>query len=229
MPDRREGPHRRAMRLAEETAGAEQERGEGYVLHKYPDYETYRKVQTEGNRAKLRMQYVTESHVRLLSDYLQQEIGPVSFGICHGTRRGAEQAWFKAHLPGSPTVIGTEISDTAANFPDTVRWDFHDDNPEWRARADFVYSNSWDHAFDPSRAFASWIDSLRPGGRLLLDHTRGHAPEAASALDPFGATWERLLAFLDAFSGRGRLLPALDFRKTNRDYRARVAVFERTA
>ena len=229
MTGRQDGPFRRAMRQAAEAAGSVQERGEGYVLHRYPDYDTYLQVQTEGNRAKLRMQYVTESHIRLLSDYLQREIGPVSFGICHGTRRGAEQAWFRAHLPGAPAVIGTEISDTAERFPDTVRWDFHDDNPEWHARADFVYSNSWDHAFDPPRAFASWIASLRPGGRLLLDHTNGHKPEAASALDPFGATWERLLAFLDAFSAQGRLCPALDFRKINRDYRARVAVFERTA
>jgi SAM-dependent methyltransferase len=229
MTDRQPGPYRRAVEKAAETAGAAQVAGDGYVLHSYPDYDTYRNVQTEGNRAKLRMQFVKESHVRLLSEYLTREIGPVSFGICHGTRRGAEQAWFKAHLPGAPTVIGTEISDTANQFPDTIRWDFHDENPNWLGRADFVYSNSWDHAFDPARAFAAWIGSLRPGGRLLLDHTKGQLPEAANALDPFGATWERLLAFLGEFSARGRLLPALDFRKTNRDYRARVAVFERTA
>lgn len=229
MTEERLGPYRRATAEAAEMAGAERETGDGYVLHKYPDYDTYRAVQVAGNRAKLRMQFVKESHIGLLSDYLVREIGPVAFGICHGTRRGAEQAWFKAHLPDGPVIIGTEISDTADLFPDTIRWDFHDENPDWKGRADFVYSNSWDHAFDPARAFAVWIASLRPGGRLLLDHTKGQSPEAANALDPFGATWERLLALLEEFSPVGRLLPALDFRKTNREYRARVAVFERTA
>lgn len=222
-----EGIFKRAAREAAELAAGTTEQGDGYALYHYPDYETYKAVQTAGNKAKLKRQFVKESHIRLLSDHLNAR-GPVSFGLCHGTRRGAEQAWFRQHLTGSPEVIGTEISDTATDFPDTVQWDFHDANHEWEGRADFIYSNSWDHAFDPPKAFGAWIDALRPGGLLLLDHTRDQTPETSNALDPFGASLDHLSGLLSGLlQGRGRLLAPLDFRKTNKEYRAVVVIAEK--
>jgi SAM-dependent methyltransferase len=228
--DTKLGPYKRAVLAAQERAGDQKLEGEGYVLHQYPDYDTYRDVQVAGNKAKLKMQFVKESHIRILADHLTSLIGEVRFGICHGTRRGAEQAWFRAHLPGTPEVIGTEISDTALDFPDTVQWDFHDPNPDWAGRADFIYSNSWDHAFDPERAFAAWLDAMRPGGLMLLDYTKGQTPEAANALDPFGTTLEALTDLLaEKFGDRTRLCPVLDTRKTNKEYRAQVVILEKTA
>jgi hypothetical protein len=225
-----EGVFKRAAREAEALAGGSRIEAEGYALYQYPDYDTYRAVQTAGNKAKLGRQFVKESHILQLAAYLGRTVGPCRFGLCHGTRRGAEQAWFRAHLPGAPQVIGTEISDTATQFPDTVQWDFHDPNPDWDGRADFVYSNSWDHAFDPVRAFGAWIAALRPGGVMLLDHTKDQTPDTSNALDPFGASLDRLVALLDEnFADRGRVTETLDFRKTNPDYRACVVVFTRTA
>ena len=224
------GAYKRAILEATERAGGTLRVEDDMVLYQYPDYETYREIQTAGNKAKLRMQFVCESHVSLLSERLAALVDEVHFGICHGTRRGLEQAWFRRHLPGEPDVIGTEISDTATRFPHTVEWDFHETNPDWSGRADFVYSNSWDHAFDPVKAFAAWIDSLRPGGVMLLDHTRGQKPDSANALDPFGITFERLNAMLTAdFADRGTLLDPIDTRKINREYRARVVVFRKSA
>lgn len=217
--------------LAEATkalAKAVRLEGDGYVLYEYPDYETYLKVQTLGNKSKIKWQAVKESHIRLLSDWMNRTLGVVTFGLCHGTRRGAEQAWFRSHLSGGPRVIGTEISDTASEFPDTVRWDFHDTNPEWDQRADFVYSNSWDHAFAPRRAFEAWFASLRPGGVMLLDHSRDQVAEAANELDPFGISHDGLTALLaDLFQDRATLLPGLDYRKTNPEYRARVVILQK--
>ncbi|MBK6621188.1 MAG: hypothetical protein IPG32_10020 [Saprospirales bacterium] len=46
-------------------------------------------------------------------------------------------------------VIGTEISDSASKFSHTIEWDFHEVKPEWIGRADFIYSNSFDHSYDP--------------------------------------------------------------------------------
>lgn len=222
------GVFKRAVAEAEALAGGEMERGEGYALYKYRDYETYRAVQTEGNKAKLGRQFVKESHVQILARFLDETLGPVRFGLCHGTRRGAEQAWFTAHLTGHPEVIGTEISDTASQFPNTVQWDFHDVNPDWAGRADFVYSNSWDHAFDPVRAFGAWIGALRPGGLLLLDHTRDQTPETSNALDPFGASLDRLQGMLATdFAAEGAVLPVIDTRKVNPEYRACVVVFRK--
>jgi hypothetical protein len=226
----KEGVFLRAVREAAELARGKARVEDGLTLYEYPDYATYRAVQTAGNKAKLRRQFVKESHVVTLSAAIDAAIGPVTFGLCHGTRQGREQAWFSAHLAGNPQVLGTEISDTATQFPNTVQWDFHDPNPDWLGRADFVYSNSWDHAFDPVRAFSAWVDSLRPGGWLLLDHSRGQMPDSANALDPFGVTYEKLVAMLEAqFLGIAHLAPVIDTRKTNPDYKVRTVVLQKTA
>lgn len=224
------GKFKQAVVDAAARAG-DQKVGDGsYVLYQYPDYDTYREVQIAGNKAKLKAQFVKQSHVKILSDYLKQQLGTVGFGICQGTRRGAEQGWFRDELGAGADVIGTEISDTASQFPNTIQWDFHDTNPDWSGRADFVYSNSWDHAFDPAKAFGAWIDALRPGGLMLLDYTKGQSPEAANPLDPFGITLPGLVSLLeDNFAAAGQLLPGVDTRKTNTEYRAITVVFQKNA
>ncbi|MEL6551243.1 MAG: hypothetical protein AAFQ54_13455 [Pseudomonadota bacterium] len=221
-------PFKRAMLEAQDMAGDAKVEGDGYVLHQYPDRETYRKVQIAGNKAKLRMQFVKESHIRTLSEYINEEMGQTTFGICHGTRRGAEQAWFRQNLMGNPNIIGTEISDTADQFPDTVQWDFHEVNPDWIEKADFIYSNSWDHACEPETAFNAWFGALRQGGRLLLDYTRGQSRGAANALDPFGIDYEALIFLLGKlFGNRASLLSTIDTRRTNKEYKARVIIVEK--
>lgn len=218
-----------AARDAERMAGAEAKTGEDYKLFAYPDYQTYRKVQEAGNKAKIRAQYVKKSHIGFLAGHLSAVCGPVSFGLCHGVRRGKEQAWFRRALPGAPEVIGTDISETATQFPFTVQWDFHEPNPDWAGRADFVYSNAWDHAYDPGKAFRAWVDCLKPGGVLLLDHTAGHQPRATSALDPFGATEAGLLRILAESCGDlGQVQAVLD-RMADADYPCRVIVFARNS
>jgi hypothetical protein len=215
---------------ARALARATRTEGKGYVLYEYPDYATYRLVQTAGNKAKLTWQSVQESHIILLASWMNNALGPVSFGLCHGTRRGAEQQWFHLHLAGQPHVIGTEISDTAHQFPNTIQWDFHDENPEWRGRADFVYSNSWDHAFAPRKAFQAWFDALKRGGVLVLDHSKRQGPRTANELDPFGITFEGLQELLtDIFGDRATILPSLDFRETNPEYKTRVLLLRKTS
>jgi len=202
--------------------------GDGFNLYRYPDYDTYRDIQKEGNRRKINWQFVPRSHIALCAAFVDETAGPVTFGICHGTRSGAEQAWFAEALPGHPDVIGTEISDTAEDFPNTVQWDFHDANPDWQGRADFVYSNSWDHAFEPLRAFSSWLQSLRPGGVMLLDHTEGHVARKANQLDSFGIKRGRLQRLLRTeFGAIAEPMEALDFTERNPDYPAHVVVMRK--
>ena len=215
---------------ARALARAKRIEGKDYVLYEYPDYGTYRQVQIAGNKAKLTWQSVPESHIVLLARWLNKNLGRVSFGLCHGTRRGAEQEWFHLHLSGHPTVIGTEISGTASQFPNTCQWDFHEENPAWEGSADFVYSNSWNHAYSPRSAFQAWFAALRPGGVLLLDHSRGHGPRGANELNPFGITVEALQALLaDTLGSSARMLPALDFREEASEYRSRVLLLRKNA
>jgi len=202
--------------------------GDGYNLYQYPDYETYREIQNEGNRRKIKWQYVQESHIQLCAKFIEETVSDVEFGLCHGTRSGAEQAWFSKALKNAPKVIGTEISDSATDFPNTVQWDFHNRNPEWHEKADFVYSNSWDHAFDPLKAFGGWFDSLKSGGLLLLDHSDGHTARKANKLDAFGIRRGRLQRLLRTqFADVAEPMDALDFTETNPEYPVHVVVMRK--
>ncbi len=190
------------------------------------DYAGYREAQQETNLRKIEQTWATEENIAFAARYIQSEIGAPAFGICHGTRRGEEQAWFRAHL--GCEVIGTEISDSAQDFPHTVQWDFHDENPEWLGKADFVYSNALDHSYDPAACLRTWVGSLRVGGLCVLEHEEsGHSPQNMDKADLFGARieampwlialWGRdaffLKEMLDAPQGAGRRFLIVERRK----------------
>lgn len=162
---------------------------QGYELYQYRkpdgtfDYEEYKRIQTAGNRRKIENVWVQEENIAFLASYITQKLGSVAFGLCHGTRRGSEQLWFRKYL--SCEVIGTEISDTAEQFPHTIQWDFHNVKPEWLGAVDFIYSNSLDHSYDPEKCLKTWMSCIKPGGLCIVEHSARH--ERASALDPFGA------------------------------------------
>jgi hypothetical protein len=165
------------------------------------DYEFYKELQTMGNKFKLDKQWVGEDHITILSEYINASDQSPKMGICHGTRQGFEQQWFRDHLDGEVDVIGTEISDTATQFPHTIQWDFHEIKPEWEGNVGFIYSNSWDHSFDPKVAFTAWAKCLEPGGFMMLDHGIGYEPDKITPLDPFGISQEGLIDMLNTECG----------------------------
>lgn len=162
---------------------------EGYELYNYLDqqgsfdYQKYRQTQIEGNKRKLDQVWALEENIAFLSSYIKSVIGPVNFGLCHGTRRGKEQQWFGKYL--NANILGTDISDTAEQFPDTIEWDFHKVKPEWLNSVDFIYSNSFDHSYDPQECIKAWMSCLKEGGMCIIEHTS--ADEKSTELDPFGA------------------------------------------
>jgi len=115
-------------------------------------------------------------------------LGYVEKGICHGTRRGQEQKWFSEKL--NADVFGTEISDTACSFPKTLQWDFHEVKEEWLGQFDFIYSNSFDHSYDPQKCLNSWMSCLKSGGLCIIEHSSLHTPKGVTELDPFGVSLE---------------------------------------
>lgn len=161
----------------------------GHQLYQYRriddsfDYGSYVKAQTEGNKKKIQNVWVYEENIEYISRYIRKKVNPVRFGLCHGTRRGKEQEWFKKYL--GCDVIGTEISDTAEQFPDTIQWDFHETKPEWIGAVDFIYSNSLDHSYDPKKCLAAWMSCLGPTGICIIEHSS--QDEVSTSLDPFGA------------------------------------------
>jgi hypothetical protein len=176
-------------------------------MNRYRDatYEGYVANQIDGNRRKIDRVWVIEENVRFIAEKIISvycaPIG-VRFGICHGTRRGAEQALFRKMIPGCE-VVGTEISPTALLFPDTIQWDFHLPRAEWIGRADFVYTNSHDHARNPERAVQVWLAQLRPGGVLVLEHTDYH--EQLTDYNCWAVTEIELAELLALWSGGKRV------------------------
>lgn len=149
------------------------------------DYSKYRDIQVQGNKSKIENIWVLEENIQFLADYIRKKNKTVEFGICHGTRRGKEQEWFHKYL--GCEIIGTEISDTAKDYPNTIQWDFHDVKEEWLNRVDFIYSNSFDHSYDPEMCINQWISCLKPGGMCILEHSDFHGVQGVDELDPFGA------------------------------------------
>lgn len=156
-------------------------------LHDYGEggYEKYKAVQIHHNKRKLENVWADKDTLQLIANYILKTIGKPKAGICHGTRRGYEQQEFSRLL--GCEVIGTEISDTASQFPNTVQWDFHDQKEEWIGKFSFAYSNSLDQALNPEKALKTWTEQLTPDGLLFIEHTMAHSAEGASEMDPFGA------------------------------------------
>ena len=148
------------------------------------DYESYRKIQTQLNKQKIDRVWAERENIEHIAGYIKSRIEHPEFGICHGTRRGLEQGWFSEAL--GCKVIGTEISDTAQDFPNTIQWDFHEVKDEWVAAADFIYSNSIDHSYDPEHCLKQWTRCLKPGGLLILEYNASHSLKEAKSGDPFG-------------------------------------------
>ena len=187
------------------------------------DYSAYKEIQTGKNKRDISQWQVDERNIEFLSKYLLGHLPQrPKFGLCHGTKRGLEQAWFKKYLECS--VLGTEISDTAADFPDQIQWDFHDIKPEWLNAADFIYSNALDHSFDPEKAINAWTQCLRPGGFLFVEwHYLG---DFVNLTDPFNCDILQLTYAITRW-GKGaycvrEVIPTI----TNPDYLAFVVVYK---
>jgi len=172
-----------------------------YKLHKYSNYEEYKEIQIKRSKELLNAgQWVVKKNIAFLSEYLKKNIlHKLSFGLCHGTRSGKEQLWFREYLTGC-RVIGTEISDTAKQFPHTIEWDFHHVKMGWLRNVDFIYSNAFDHSYDPERCFMNWMACIKPGGICIIEHSWSHGPEGVCAVDPFGANIKDMPYLIEQWS-----------------------------
>lgn len=164
-------------------------------LHKYKSYQEYVTEQKKGNKTSIGRVWAMEKNIALITPFL----AGAQFGICHGTRTGEEQRYFKKNLPGC-RVLGTEISDSAESYPDTIQHDFTYPHPRLHD-ADFVYSNSIDHAFDPAKTIKTWADQLKHGGHLLIEHSSQHA-NVSRARDPFAADLDEFIALVIKWAPR---------------------------
>lgn len=162
-------------------------------LFKYKNYEEYKKIQIEANVKKINSSFVDPNSLCLIFHYLIQNlnINPKLI-LCHGTRRGLEQKYiigFLKSLGHTPEVIGTEISHTAMDYPNTIQWDFHEIKSEWINNTDIIYSNSFDHSYKPKECLDAWMSCLNKKGVCVIEYVP-ECDNKSQPTDPFAATIE---------------------------------------
>lgn len=152
------------------------------IMGKSFNYDQYKKDQTEINKRKIDRVFEYEENIKMLTNYILSRKYPIKFGLCHGTRQGKEQEWFMKYFKElsqktvEAKVLGTEISDTAKQFPNTIQWDFHEIKDEWVDKVDFIYSNSLDHSYDIEYCLKQWIKCLTIDGLCIINVGTGNNP-----------------------------------------------------
>ena len=140
------------------------------------------KIQTETNYRKIDRVFADDKTLKLVVDEIKNNFKSQKVsGICHGTRNGYEQEFFINNLDCE--VIGTEISDTAEQFKNTIMWDFHDRKEEWDGKFNFLYSNSLDQSYKPLEALDVWFDQVAQNGIMIIEHAS--TSFESSRTDPF--------------------------------------------
>jgi len=160
--------------------------GDLVKIYKYKDYEEYKKTQIYYNKQKIKYIWSDEKTLDCISKFLSKNISSNNInGICDGSRNGFEQQFLNKEIPNS-NIIGTDISETALNYKDSIIHDFHETKKEWISFFDFVYSNSLDQAYDPKKALKTWFDQIKINRYLFIELSDQHGVVASGKMDPFG-------------------------------------------
>ena len=136
-----------------------------WKMYEYKNYEEYVAAQDRGCRQKLHSHAGTGPEV---ITEIKKRIPSALNILCHGTRGGQEQAFFKEQYQLA-YIIGTEISTTANRIPNTVQWDFSVPKTHWIKCFDIVYSNAFDHSITPEETLEVWMNQLTDSGSLILE------------------------------------------------------------
>jgi len=147
-------------------------------LYKYGSYDDYVKAQTEANKRKIKRVWAKDE----VLDRIVPLVSDPKFILCHGTRNGGEMKMLLERYPNA-SIVGTEISETANQFEHTIQHDFHEVRDEWIGKCDIIYTNSFDHAYNPTKALTTWREQLAKDGILFIELPLG-ADNKSSRSDP---------------------------------------------
>ena len=169
--------------------------GKSFLLTDYTgNYDSYVQNQKTLNSRKFNLSCNDPDYIfSLIKEEVIKRNPTPTFGLCHGVRSGKENKILSEKL--NCTIIGTEIGDKFGYPEITIQWDMHDIKDEWISACDVIYSNSFDHTYDPIYCLNQWAKTLKPTGIIILQHgyRGGHfIPEIIptkkySPGDPFNA------------------------------------------
>lgn len=161
-------------------------------VYKYKNYAAYCKSQIiTANKKKYNI-WAHPVEIQYLSEYIKHAIPGLKQGICHGVRTGWEVNEFRKKLQAD--IIGTEIS-TVAKFDHVIEWDFHQIKSEWLGQIDFIYSNAFDHSYDPSYCLKQWLSCLTSNGMCIIQWSK-RDETWFNAADCFAASLEEYKTLL---------------------------------
>ena len=157
-----------------------------FKIYKYKNYDEYKDTQIFFNKQKINKVWADENTLKIVSNFLKKNIKSEKIkGLCHGSRNGFEQKCFINEIPNAE-VIGTDISETANDYDNSIVHDFHDEKKDWIENFDFVYSNSLDQSYDPEKALNTWINQVKKDRYVIIEHSDQHGVISSGKMDPFG-------------------------------------------
>ena len=157
-----------------------------FKIYKYNNYDEYKNTQIFFNKQKINKVWADENTLKIVSNFLKENIKSEKIkGLCHGSRNGFEQKCFINEIPNAE-VIGTDISETANDYDNSIVHDFHDEKKDWIENFDFVYSNSLDQSYDPEKALNTWINQVKKDRYVIIEHSDQHGVISSGKMDPFG-------------------------------------------
>lgn len=194
-------------------------------IYKYKNYDEYVTCQKEANARKSANVWAVEENIKFLADYVNKNIEAKN-GLCHGTRGGYEQKWFNKYISGCLT-IGSEIGDASAE--NTVQWDFNIQNPDWINKFDFIYSNSFDHAFNPMSTIRIWFEQIKSGGYIFLEYDKrqehtGEISKSVNKTDPVSITVDELITLIPAWLDYKCKITVIDMPVVKKVYQKTVII-----
>ena len=196
--------------------------------YQYKNYDHYIESQKEANRKKSKNVWAVEENIKAICDYINKNYAiPMPLkGLCHGTRGGHEQKWFMKYIYDSK-VIGSEIGDASA--PNTVQHDFNKIKPEWIDEFDFIYSNSFDHSYDPATTFNIWCNQLKSGGLLILEYDKrnehtGEVSKSVNKTDPNSITIEELIVLIPQWFAGAEVIDVIDLPVIKKEFQKAIIV-----
>jgi hypothetical protein len=120
---------------------------------------------------------------------------PAATVLCLGARLGTE---VKAFRDLGCFAVGLDLNPGPAN-QFVLPGDFHDVQFP-TGSVDVIFTNSFDHAFDPAKLLGEITRLLRPDGLLIIEAIQGEAQDIAP--DHYASFWWRTIDDLVAMLGR---------------------------
>ena len=179
-------------------------------LYKHEDHDEYVKAQIKKNERKIDHVWVKNGELSMIANRVKKYIPGAKFGICHGVRNSWEVKKLRQLM--KIDILGTDIAPSAKRFDNTIQWDFHDIKEEWKNSVDFIYSNSFDHSYDPELCLNRWMKCIRKGVGICFIHWMStNAAHKLDAADCFSGTvkdYRKLIKknyiIFDEFGRKGR-------------------------